>query len=210
MNNRYDLYVGRKFGRLTIANIVGNRKNGIVVECDCECGQRCLKLIKHILSGASKSCGCLNKELVSKKFKTHGLSKHPIRKIHNAMMSRCYNVSSKSYKDYGGRGIRVFDEWHLFINFYNDMVVGYSAGLEIDRIDVNGDYRKENCRWATRHQQQRNRRDNVFITIDGKTNIMSDWAKISGVKKATIWFRLKMGWPPTEAVFCPTKNRRSI
>jgi hypothetical protein len=118
---------GQKFGRLTaIKHISGN-----YWECLCECGSLTKKRASHMKDGVSKSCGCLNKELIKTKFKTHGLTGHPLIKIHNGMMQRCYNPNQKAYKFYGERGINVCERWHSFENFYNDMINGYARGLSI-------------------------------------------------------------------------------
>lgn len=117
--------------------------------CKCICGT--IKSIsqRSLRSGATRSCGCLNREICT----THGLSDHRLYSIYSSMKERCVNPEADSYKYYGGRGITICDYWlEDFINFYNDMLPTYKEGLELDRIDGDKDYSKDNCRWIT-HQQ---------------------------------------------------------
>lgn len=201
-NNTFKDISGQRFGRLLATRYLGRENGQSFWECLCDCGNICKRRTSHIKSGASSSCGCYNKEIMATRFKTHGLSNHPIRKVHNAMMNRCGNFKNKSYKYYGGRGICVCDRWCNFKNFYDDMVSGYSPGLTIERINVDGNYEPINCYWATRAEQSRNRTDNVFIEFNGERMVMADWAKKIGVKKATLWARLKMGWSIERALLC--------
>lgn len=190
---------GRKFGLLTALKYLGRENNNSFWECLCDCGVVCKKRSSHLKSGASGSCGCYNRMLLKTKFKTHGLSKHPLNSIHNAMMQRCYNKNQKAYKYYGGRGIIVCERWHTFKNFYDDMFDGYKAGLSIERDNVNGNYELSNCRWVTANEQYKNRTDSVFIDYNGERMIMKDWAKKLGIKNATLWARLNWGWPVERA-----------
>jgi hypothetical protein len=112
---------------------------------------------------------------------------------------RCYNKTFKSYPHYGGRGIFVCAEWHDFKAFLFDMGEP-PAGTSIDRIDNDGPYSKENCRWATMTMQNRNKRDTRFISIDGTTMCLKDWALSVGLKYATVRSRLEAGWPPERAL----------
>ena len=118
---------------------------------------------QHIKSGHTKSCGCLAKkissEIIKKIATTFGLSGHKLYKTWESMKARCYNPNNKRYKDYGGRGIKVCDEWLSAKNFIEDMYPSYQEGLTLDRIDVNGNYEPDNCRWTTIITQQRNNRD---------------------------------------------------
>ena len=117
---------------------------------------------------------------------------HPIYNAWGAMKARCNNPNCKMYKDYGARGIVVCDEWsNDVITFYEWSIAnGWQKGLSIDRIDVNGNYCPENCRWATMKVQQRNRRNNRFVTISGETKTVSAWAEEIGVHRGTISRRL--------------------
>ena len=123
------------------------------------------------------------------------------------MISRCYDPNEDHYKDYGGRGIQVCDEWrgeNGFINFYNWALPLYQDGLTIDRIDVNGNYCPENCRFVPWLTQANNKRNNSYVTIGDDTYTVSRWAEASGIYQKTIAYRLSHGYSPYEAVYTPT------
>lgn len=150
----------QKFGRLTATRLAGRDGNRIMWECLCECGTHKLVRGSHLVSGATISCGCYRKDMMT----THGLYKHPLYHVWGGMNSRCNDSNNKAYKNYGGRGVTVCDRWRDFKNFYTDVLPTYSSGLEIDRIDVNGDYCPENCRWVTPQQNNMNRGANLRST----------------------------------------------
>jgi len=118
-----------------------------------------------LVSGDTQSCGCIRKELLKsgKIRRTHGKRRHPLYWVWTTMKQRCLNPKNPRYKNYGGRGIKIPPNWLTFENFYEDMSANYKRGLSIDRIDVNGNYEKKNCRWATQKVQQNNRRNNKII-----------------------------------------------
>jgi hypothetical protein len=118
-----------------------------------------------------------------------------------SMKTRCYNSSRREFKYYGGRGIKVCAEWINFINFYNDMSPTYKKGLSLDRIDTNGDYSFNNCRWVNMKIQQNNRRDNHSITFKGETKNICQWADDLGIKRTTLIMRLtKYNWSLEKAL----------
>lgn len=119
------------------------------------------------------------------------------------MMRRCYNPKAQKFRHWGGRGIRVCERWHEFKNFLGDMGEA-PHGLTLDRIDNNGDYEPDNCRWATYKQQLRNRRTNRLITAGGVTKTLAEWAVDLGVSETCIWHRLRVGWEPEVAVSKPS------
>ena len=111
------------------------------------------------------------------------------------MRKRCQNIRCAQYKDYGGRGIRICTEWNMFDNFYNDMIDGYLPNLTLDRINNNGNYCKDNCRWASVKMQANNKRNNRVLTIGQKTLSLSQWSEVTGINRTTISMRLnKYGW----------------
>ena len=144
---------GQKFGRLTAIYPCGKTKYGNVVWlCRCDCGQETKVSTQHLKSGDTQSCGCLNSELVSKRFTKTGESHSRLYRIWRNMKRRCYDKTFKAYKNYGDKGVKICSDWlNSFENFYNWAVSnGYKDNLTIDRINVNGSYEPNNCQWITR------------------------------------------------------------
>ena len=179
--------IGKTCGRLTVIKRVPNKGKNARWGCICSCGEYVEVDGCHLRNGGVKSCGCILKE--SKWNKTHGLSNSRIYEIWHGMKNRCDNGN----KNYGGRGITVCNEWkNSFDTFYEwALNNGYNETLTIDRIDVNGNYCPENCRWATITEQQNNKRTNVIIEYNGVSHTVSEWAKILNIKGETLFKRLK-------------------
>lgn len=207
---------GQRFGRFTVIGLGKVKKNcnGNNVyywECKCDCGNTRYLLTNTLTSGISKSCGCLQRELQSQKKRTHGESKTLLFNKWRKMKDRCECPTHQAYKDYGGRGIKVCDEWQKFENF-RDWAYGngYQEKLTLDRIDVNGNYEPSNCRWTTWKAQANNRRSNHRVTAYGETHTIQEWSDITGIKHSTIWRRLcKPGWSAEDAVSKPLLRRRN-
>ena len=140
--------------------------------------------------------------------KTHRMSRTPEYDAWAQMRQRCFNPNHKSYSNYGDRGITVCDRWLNFENFITDMGSRPTAKHSIDRIDNNGDYQKDNCRWATRKDQADNRRSNRFITIGCVTLNVTQWTKEMGFGKGVIYTRLNLGWSELKAVTTPLRSKR--
>ena len=198
--------IGQKFGKLTVLEELPERyKDGSKqYKCICECGNYTNVVGYSLRKGNTKSCGCLNHEphtIIHGKYKTR------LYKIWQGIKRRCYNKRFKHYKNYGDRGIVVCDEWkNDFMAFYNwSMSNGYKDNLTIDRINVNGNYEPNNCRWVTRKVQQNNTRRNVLITYNGKTQNMRQWADELGIKQNTICCRHRKGWSDKECLFGRSK-----
>lgn len=133
---------------------------------------------------------------------THGLSKSspgkqsPLYKVWQEMRRRCQKPESRGYKDYGARGIRVYSEWENYAVFYYwAMANGYAPGLTIERKDNDGNYEPSNCTWISKELQRRNNRRVIKITYQGRTQILTDWAKELGIKVTTLYARIKRGYP---------------
>jgi hypothetical protein len=184
----------KTFGRLLVLNLWGRTKRGQAIWwCRCVCGNEKPILGYSLSNGDSQSCGCLHKEKMTK----HGQHKKGERTseytVWDAMMQRCANSKHKSWKRYGGRGIKVCDRWHDFQNFYIDMGPRPSSKYWIERRDNDGDYCPENCYWATTHDQSRNRCSNSWLTAFEETKIVSDWNKELEIGHSTIQYHLERG-----------------
>lgn len=179
--------------------------------CECSCERHTKKVIaRHsLVSGNSKSCGCLSSEKSSERAGTHRMSGTRIHNIWKSMKERCYNPNHDQYKDYGGRGIIICDEWkNNFLNFYNWGVNnGYQDDLTIDRINNDGIYEPNNCRWSTRKEQGNNQRTNHLLTYNNKTQTMSQWADEVRLNPSTLQTRISRGWSVPDALFRPVKNK---
>lgn len=185
---------GERFGRLVVLEFSHKDNNTYYWKCKCDCGN--IKLIdRHCLrSGNTKSCGCLISERMktAKYFKTHGMSKTKIYFVWSKIKKRCYDPNDNKYKNYGGRGISMCNEWkNDFICFYDWAINnGYKEGLSIDRKDNNGNYEPLNCRFVTNYTQCRNKTTNIYYTYKNKTMIRKDWADLFNMDVNTLANRI--------------------
>ena len=202
---------GQKYGRLMVISthkISGTYR--YFAKCRCVCGSEPIFVRVDALrktEGGSrqptKSCGCLQKEQVTK----HGAWGHPLFTIWSSMMDRCYKPKCDHFHLYGNRGITVCDRWHDVNNFIQDVSDEYRKGLQIDRIDNNGNYSKDNCRWATRSQQMRNKRTNINLTLNGETHCLIEWSHITGINYGTLVERVSvLKWPVEKALTQPVRK----
>lgn len=210
MGNFIDL-TGQKFGRLTVIERAENRGNQTMWFCRCECGNAKVIAGNALKGGATVSCGCYQKEMTSKKHKTHGGTGTRLHRIWQNMKARCYRKSAREYENYGGRGITVCKEWlHSFQAFYDwAMENGYADNLTIDRIKNDGNYCPENCRWITNKEQQNNRRDNVVYEFNGQSKNLSEWSEELGICYKTLQKRIRE-WGIEKAFTTPLRTERVI
>lgn len=196
-----------KYGRLTIIRLIDvaqdKRKRFL---CECDCGTQTIVFAENLLSGHTKSCGCLKREIIAGgAHKTHGLSGTRIYRIWKGMRKRCNNPNDSNYSKYGGRGIKVCPEWDSdFLSFYYwAMENGYDDSLSIDRIDNNGGYFPSNCQWENETRQANNRRNNRIVTIGEESHSIVEWSKIVGISTALIYKRIRDGTTEAEAIMKP-------
>lgn len=202
--------VGERFGKLLIIQRHHVDRGRVYYCCKCDCGNSVIVQYSHLINGNTKSCGCLQKKLTSERFSKHGNSKHPLYGVWTMMKQRCYNPNNKSFKNYGGRGIGVCDEWKNDFNAFYSWAInnGYGDGLTIDRSDVNDNYCSSNCVWVTQQNQQNNRRNNIIIDFGGFKGTLPQWSTRSGIPYATLRKRIiDLGWDIREALSVPVRKR---
>jgi len=184
---------GKRFGKLVAVRIAGKNKQGLYRWlCECDCGNEHIVKVSTLMEGKCNSCGCLIVESITKIATKHnGCNTLEYNSWEN-MKARCYNTKSIQYHDYGGRGIKMCDRWmHSFSNFLFDMGAKPTPNHSLDRIDVNGDYEPLNCRWSTRKEQSRNKRNNRYLEYNSIRMVITDWGKFIGVHPMVIHHHLK-------------------
>lgn len=219
---------GLQFGNLTVIKEVEKPKHiksiyGHYWLCRCKCGNETIVDTSSLTRthGSVKSCGCLARQITSeymrKKKTTHGMTGSRLYNIWAGMKARCYNPACKEYPLYGRRGIRMCPEWkESFEEFCKwALPAGYDETAKrgqctLDRIDVNGNYCPENCRWVDQKTQCNNTRKNRRITCNGETHTISEWSDITGLSQGTICDRLKYGWSIQEVLFRPRRIWPSV
>lgn len=168
--------------------------------CKCECGNERIVTGIHLTSGHTTSCGCKKAEVSGSRFRTHGMKHTRLYRIWEGMKSRCTIKTVPSFKHYGGRGIKICDDWLNSFESFHDWAIsnGYTDDLSIDRIDVNGNYEPSNCRWVSMKKQSYNKRTSVLITHNGETHGLKEWSDIIGVDYYTMYSRYKAGKTPEQ------------
>ena len=200
---------GLTFGRVTILHYVGayRDKGNSMWFCRCRCGTEKVMIGTALVRGRTLSCGCLAREMAT----THGMRRRPEYRIWHHLLDRCLNESDESFPNYGGRGITVCSRWQGqggFINFFTDIGPRPSAEHQIDRKDNDGPYSSENCHWATRKEQSRNRRTNRHLIFNGQKRTLSEWAETFGIKFHTLRLRIELGWTAQAALTTPVDQKR--
>lgn len=202
MGKKLDL-TGLKVGRLTALSCHGKNDFGkITWLCKCDCGETAIVIGSRLKSGLTKSCGCLRNEKNPINCLKHGLTGTPLQRVFNSMKQRCYNPNNEKYKIYGARGIKICDEWLSDIRNFVDWAYssGYKKGLTIDRVDVNGDYKPSNCRWATKREQANNTRRNHFVLLNGKRYTVANICRKYNIDYNQVLKKLSKGTPIEEII----------
>lgn len=202
--------IGEKYNSWSVLEFGHSKKVGGGLHhyavCRCQCGTERAIACHNLKSGASKSCGCQRDNL------THGMSRrgkvHPVYRVWQEMLRRCYDSTRRQWQDYGGRGIQVCERWMDFLNFCEDMEFSWRKGLSIGRIDNDGHYCPENCRWETRKQQNNNTRRNRFVCANGKTQTLGQWSEETGMPYSLLLWRLDRGWEHDRIVNQPSNRRK--
>lgn len=204
--------IGMKFGKLTVVKFAGLKNNRTATwECLCECGNSSIVIGGNLTVGTTKSCGCIQLRNSHK----HGETKNGGTTEYRSwtkMKARCLNPNVRDYHHYGGRGITICDRWlNSYEAFLEDMGRAPSPQHSIDRKNVNGNYEKDNCRWATDEEQANNTTRNIYITYLGKTQSISLWAKELNIDANMIYKRIdRYGWDPISAITLPKHSKMPI
>ena len=179
------------------------------VPCRCDCGMQKNVMCKNLLGGNTVSCGCYGRSIPRTGAKTHGQSKTPAWRSYYAMINRCTNKDANNYASYGGRGIKVCDRWMQGFEFFYADMGNRPKGKTIDRIDVNGNYSDENCRWASEEEQVNNKQSTRYLTFKGRKQSVAQWAKECGIPRDSIIVRIELGWNIKDALTVPTQVGRN-
>jgi hypothetical protein len=202
--------LGQTFARLTVIAYAGqNKHTAHLWTCQCECGNTHTAKASNLRTGHTKSCGCIPTGT-----KKHGHTwRGGVSSEYLAwknLRARCIDEKNRNYRWYGAKGIKVCDRWlNSFENFLCDMGSKPSSKHSIERKDVHGNYEPDNCIWATREEQDRNRGNNVFVEIEGEKKTVSEWCREKAIPTATIFARIKRGWTPEKVVNTPIAHKKN-
>lgn len=203
--------IGQRFGRLTAGDAIlkkGKRATFWHIKCLCDCGKESEPRYQYLVSGHTKSCGCLNREKLLAASTTHGGSKHDTEyHIWASIIARCENKNHEAFHRYGGRGIKVCERWRNSYAAFREDVGARPVGHSLDRYpDQNGNYEPGNVRWATSVQQNNNRRDNTILEFNGKRQTIADWGRELGIRLATLRQRYSAyGWSVEKTLTTPVR-----
>lgn len=205
-------FIGASYNRWTLRKFVSRNARGDQRwDAECSCGRTKEVILRNVVRGLSKSCGCHRKEAVAAARTAHGQAARgrvtSEYGIWRAMLARCRNQNVRAYKNYGARGITVCERWDSFENFYEDMGPR-PPRMTLDRRDNSLGYCKENCRWITRREQARNTRANRIVEYRGESRCVAEWSEITGIPAGTLIDRLGYdGWSIEDAFNRPIKGR---
>lgn len=186
---------GKKFGKLTAVSQVGINKSGNALWlCKCDCGGETVAINSNLTRGNSTSCGCISREKTIIRNTKYSHSNHQLYKAWQGIQQRCNDSNCNIYRYYGGKGIKCCERWRDYEAFYSDNILKYKKGLTIDRINTNGDYSPENCRWVSMLIQANNKSNNRIVTAYGYTASLADVCRRFNADYKKTWKRLWRGW----------------
>lgn len=201
---------GQKYGRLTAVSFSHGSNNHSYWNWACDCGNQIITSSVHVKRGATKSCGCLNKESAQARFFKHGLKNTREYNSWRAAKNRCYQPTGIGYKNYGGRGIVMCEEWKDSFNQFLEDMGPCPEGMTLERLDTNGPYSPQNCAWKSRKEQARNKRYNLKIKHEGKEILLVELAEQLGISYGALLHRHKTGLdltaPPRYKPFRRSRN----
>jgi len=198
--------INQQFHNLKVISFSHVNKNGDTHwHCSCDCGNHTIVCGTNLKNSGTKSCGCLRNGIYNQ---THGMSGTLIYRIWSGMLNRCNNPNNQYYYRYGGRGIKVCTRWHKFENFLADMGKR-PKNKTLDRVNNDGDYTYENCRWATKIEQANNTSLNVWLTVNNETHTLVQWSKIKRININTLEARLRRGWSPEKTINTAVETKYS-
>lgn len=203
--------IGEKFGRLLVVEKAESKKGHIRWRCKCDCGNECIVNGYSLKNGNTTSCGCFKRENAKLLYSGVRQNDKRLYGVWNGIKQRCLNRNNNSYHNYGGRGIKIDTEWaNNYEAFYKWAIrSGYRKGLEIDRIDNNGDYCESNCRFVDKDVQANNKRNVKLYTIDGITKTLPQWCREYNQDYSTVRQRIyKLNWTIKDALSKPKQKRR--
>lgn len=200
---------GQRFGRLTVIKKAESSKGKTKWHCKCDCGRETTVFGCNLKKGVAKSCGCLRNEATSERRTSHGQRWTRLYNIWEQMKGRCTRPAHPFYRLYGGRGITVCDEWRDSFKVFHDwaMANGYAENLTIDRIDTNGNYCPENCRWADLVTQANNTSRNHLLAYNGEVHTLAEWSKLTGINYMSLKTRIRRGWSIERALTEKVKEK---
>ncbi len=223
-NRETSKHIGKRFGRLQVVAFARFKGRKKYLLCVCDCGSD-KEAREDSLGVHVNSCGCLKKEIntmsgkkMGESNKIHGFTGSRFHTIWQGMLGRCQNKNHHAFSRYGGKGISVEKNWLTFENFRDDMYSDYQSHLKefgemhttLDRIDNLSNYSKQNCRWATKSEQNRNTTVNRVLEIDKTKKTLVEWSEISGIHRATIMSRIGRGWNIKDAIFSKVNKNLSV
>ena len=205
--------IGQRFGRLVVTSRMPNKDHSLFFLCKCDCGNEKGICKGSLVSGDTRSCGCLKRETSRITNLHHGMSNSPEYRSFAHAKERCHNPRNKNYASYGGRGIKFHAAWiNDFAAFYAYVGPRPSMSHSLERKNTNGHYEPGNIEWATAKKQANNTRRNVKLSVDGREMNVCEWAEETGIPGSTIWVRIyKLGWSAEKAVTTPVDiTRRNL